>query len=102
VGGVLMFDATQSMIFDDDRDVIVEEQPEEQPVQVKIHGEAEWHRAAVGGADTACGRSLFADPERRFSRVARQRHESYRGPLCRDCFTSFELHRSLDVTQGDD
>ena len=58
---------------------------EDLTVQVQLNCQGPWHRKAVGGLFTACGKPIaFA--------YALGRHERYEDQLCPEgCFTPFEL-----------
>lgn len=60
---------------------------EEEEMQVLVDGR--WHRDVISGASpssfrTACGLTYH-------SQFTGRRRSEYRGPLCPNCFTTFEL-----------
>lgn len=59
--------------------------PEAPDVHVKLTRTGAWHRKAIGGATTACGRPLGGYAVR---------EETYDGDLCPDCFTAFEIAKT--------
>jgi hypothetical protein len=67
--------------------------PEDLTVQVKLTPDGCWHKKAIGGKHTACGRPLggFAS-----------RDETYAGELCESCFTTFELIELSRLANDDD
>ena len=74
--------------------------PRDLTVQVKLTLKGCWHRKAIGGKHTACGKPLGGYASR---------DESYAGDLCEDgCFAPFELLELArltadhDVVPGDD
>lgn len=72
---------------------VAERSREDLTVQVQIAGE--WHRRAIGGRYTGCGRYDLAKMYRDHH-YSDNRHESYEGKLCQgsdghpSCFTPFE------------
>ena len=61
---------------------------EDLTVQQRVDSSA-WHRRAIGGEVTACGKPI----DHRVNMGLR--HESYLGQLCREgCFSAFELEMS--------
>jgi hypothetical protein len=71
--------------FDLDDEMVVDtfDRREDLSVQVKLTPHGEWHRKAVGGARTACGRALGGYATR---------IEQYMGKLCEDgCFSKWEI-----------
>lgn len=64
---------------------------EDLEVQQRIDGSA-WHRRAIGGRETACGRPIHAGNN------LGMRHESYLGELCSDgCYSRHELDLSAEA-----
>lgn len=64
--------------------------PQDLTVQVKLGPKGCWHRKAIGGKQTACGRPLGGYASR---------DESYAGDLCDEgCFSRHELHELARLT----
>jgi hypothetical protein len=64
--------------------------PKDLTVQVKLSPKGCWHRKAIGGKQTACGKPLGGYGSR---------DESYRGDLCTEgCFSRHELHELARLT----
>jgi hypothetical protein len=69
---------------------------EDLTVQVKLALNGCWHRKAIGGKQTACGRPLGGWASR---------DESYAGLLCEEgCFSPYEMHElaRLAASKDDD
>lgn len=68
--------------------------PRDLSVQVKLTIDGEWHRKAIGGRRTACGRALGGYASR---------DESYVGTLCDEgCFSEFERVELARASDADD
>ena len=107
---MMIFDHGEAVrrLFDRDRDEVRIETPHEAggdactikqydrenlDVQVRLAPKGLWHKKAIGGKHTACGRPLggFAS-----------RDETYAGELCESCFTTFELIELSRLANDDD
>lgn len=85
----MMFHALAAYPFFYDADVVAEIATADEEEEMQVLVEGIWHRDIISGAAasvfrTACGRTYH-------SQFTGRRRSEYRGPLCVNCFTPFEL-----------
>jgi len=87
-----MHDALRRSYESDTLVVDVDERPARprartEELTMQVHHEGDWHRRTPDLATTACGLPVH-------SQFAPVRREELRHPLCRTCFTPFELAKA--------